>query len=155
MAERVRRNVSWWPFVLAAVIVGVAAVAMLVRAQRLPSGPEPVAWDRASCAHCHMHVGDAHFAAQLQTIDGDVLNFDDPGCLFLYERERRPATHAVYFHHSREDRWLRRDEAGFIPAERTPMGFGFAAVARGTPGAISADETARRVASRGTPGVSP
>ncbi|MEI8258540.1 MAG: hypothetical protein WCJ30_22940, partial [Deltaproteobacteria bacterium] len=112
-------------------------------------------WDRAACAHCHMHVGDAHYAAQLQTTDGDVLNFDDPGCLFLYVRDVHPSAHAVYFHHSSEDRWLRRDAVGFVPAERTPMGFGLAAVARGARGAFDADEAARRVASHVIPGGAP
>lgn len=155
MAERVRRGTSWWPIAVTALGLGLAAAGALLWAQRLPSGPEPVAWDRAACAHCHMHVGDAHFAAQLQTSEGDVLDFDDPGCLFAYLRERHPRLHAVYFHHVREDRWLRRDEVGFVPAARTPMGFGLAAVARTTPGAISVSEAeqavARRVLTGGTP----
>ncbi len=47
-----------------------------------PDAVEPVAWDRAVCARCSMLVGaSARFAAQLQTEDGTVLDFDDPGCL--------------------------------------------------------------------------
>jgi hypothetical protein len=94
-----------------------------------------------------MHVGDPHYAAQLQTADGDVVDFDDPGCLFEYVRARRPRVHAIYFHDSttNADRWWSRDEVGFVRAERTPMGFGFAAVARSTPGAIAWDEASQRV----------
>src|SRR5690242_12190335 len=75
----------------------------LYRAQRLPEGPQPIAWDREACAHCHMHIGEPRFAAQLQTEDGRVLNFDDPGCLLAYDAAEHPRSRAVYFHHLRED----------------------------------------------------
>ena len=128
--------------------LGIAALAvggfawLLLRAQELPSGPVPVAWDKTACAHCRMHVGEPGFAAQLQLRDGTVLNFDDPGCLVRWLDTRpRDATvddvYAIYFHHQSEDRWLTRAEAGFVEAVPSPMGFGIAAVDAATPGAMT------------------
>ena len=116
------------------------AVGLLVWLTEPGAGPAPVAWDREACGHCRMHVGDRHFAAQLVPAAGEPVNFDDPGCLFLYldERASEPAT--LYFRHLTEDRWLARGEVGFlVGVERTPMGFGVAATAAG-PGTLPLGE---------------
>jgi copper chaperone NosL len=105
--------------------------------ERSPEGPMQVVWDRESCAHCRMHVGEPGFAAQLQTKDGRVLFFDDPGCLLRYEAEAHPEVHAVYFHHVSEERWLPRERTAFLRADPTPMGYGLGAVEAGTSGSIS------------------
>jgi hypothetical protein len=134
---------------LVAAIAGVVllgGVALLVvRAQQLSEGPVPVAWDRESCAHCHMHVGDPAFAAQLHATDGQIHHFDDPGCLLLFKEERRPDVHATWFHHVREDRWIAGDDVGFAPASPTPMGYGLGAVDRQTPGTLAIPEALAQV----------
>ena len=127
-------------------IVVLAAVAWQVReGQRLADGPLPIAWEREACAHCLMHLSDPRFAVQLQTADGAVLNFDDPGCFFLYLAENEPPLHEVWFRDSRAERWLRRGEVGFVAAPATPMDLGLAAVAAGEPGALSYDAARARV----------
>jgi hypothetical protein len=79
-----------------------------------------------------MLIGEPLFAAQLQAGDGTIYNFDDPGCLLLWEAENRPQTRAAYFHHSLEDRWLARERVAFAPIDRpTPMDYGLGAVERG------------------------
>lgn len=140
---------------LASVIAGAAAMGVHL-AQALPSGPEPIAWDREACAHCRMQVGDPHYAAQLQTADGQVLDFDDPGCLLSYLGSHKPAVHAIYFRHLRADRWLTASEVGFIDAGPTPMGYGLGAVEASTPGALTMEQAIARtrtgpVAQKGTP----
>jgi hypothetical protein len=121
---------------LALLVLGGLSLAV-AWAQRPLEGPVPVAWDREACAHCRMHVGEPGFAAQLQTKEGRVLNFDDPGCLLRYEAEAHPEVHAVYFHHMSEDRWLPRERTAFVRADPTPMGYGLGAVEQGTAGALS------------------
>ena len=137
----------------AGVLVGLTAIAAVVgwqvyEGQQLPDAPVQVVWEKEACAHCHMHLSQMPFAVQLQTPDGDVVNFDDPGCFFLYLAEERPEIHEVWFHHSREDRWLRRGEAGFVPAAATPMNLGLAAVGRDEPGAITYEAARDRMAAR-------
>src|SRR5690606_29231849 len=89
-------------------------VAALLRLERLPEGPVPLAWDRTACAHCHMHVGEPALAAQLQTKDGAVLHFDDPGCLLLHLEKEAREMHAIYFRHLREERWIPAVRVAFV-----------------------------------------
>jgi hypothetical protein len=84
-----------------------------------------------------MLVSDPAAAAQRHTADGEVLHYDDPGCLLVSLASGDDAS-VLYFHHSSEDRWLTRDEVRFAPAAHTPMGYGLAAVdASHAPSALS------------------
>jgi len=144
------------PLALAAAVALIALV--IHRAGRLPDGPEPVAWNAATCAHCHMLVGDPDHAAQLITTDGEVLDFDDPGCLLRYLAERTPSVHRLWFHRYGEARWLAADAVGFTPGAATPMGFGLVAVDRSTPGALTLDQARAQIAQRAAaapPGARP
>lgn len=135
----------WLGVGLVSVLVGGAGVGLwLALRETLPSGPVEVIWDREACAFCRMHVGQPAFAAQLQTTDGRVHNFDDVGCLFRFELERKPAVLAAYFHHHREKRWLKGPLVAFVPADPSPMGFNLGAVEPGTAASISHDEARRR-----------
>jgi hypothetical protein len=127
-------------------VVGWLVFGALREAGRLPDGPVPIVFDRAACAHCRMLIGEAAFAAQLQSQDGRVFDFDDPGCLLRFEAERQPAVHARWFHHLREERWLPGDAVAFVAARPTPMGYGLGAVDAGTPGALPLDAARRHVA---------
>lgn len=138
------------PVVVAFVATGALALA-ITRTQILPDGPQPIAWDRAACAHCHMHVSEHAFASQLQLDDGRVLDFDDPGCLLSFVATEQPSIHAAWFHHLKEDRWLDRARAGFVAASPTPMGFDLGAVDATVPGAMPFEQALARVAS-GSPG---
>ncbi len=130
---RLRRGLG----ALVALAAAGAAVGFFIsRSQSLPAGPRPVVWNRTPCAECRMAVSERGFAAQLQLRDGRVLDFDDPGCLFLLlDREPLPV-HAIYFHHVRHERWLSDAEAGFVPAGPSPMAFGLGAVERAVEGGI-------------------
>ncbi len=129
-----------------------AIVAAVVRSEALPDGPEPVAWDRTACDHCHMHVGEPPFAAQLQTKDGAVLHFDDPGCLLLHLEQAQPQVHALWFHHVKEDRWVHGDAVAFVDAAPSPMGHGLGAVDAGTAGAITLQQATERIRAAVAPG---
>ena len=96
-----------------------------------------------------MHVGEPRFAAQLQTKQGDVLNFDDPGCLLQYQNVNKREVHAIYFHHLREDRWLTEAEVGFVSVDPTPMGYNLGAVPKEAAAALSFQEARQRVQAKG------
>ncbi len=129
--------------------VGGGLVFTLRWLQRLPSSPVDIVWDKEACAHCHMHVGEPRFAAQLQTQEGDILNFDDPGCLLRFQAEQNRTVHAIYFHHHSEDRWLPHRTTVFVPVEPTPMGYNLGAAELGVVGALSYVEATRRVVASG------
>ena len=124
-----------------ALAVGIAAC--------VPGGaPRPIAYDREACAHCGMLISEPRFAAQLETADGEIRSFDDPGCLLAELASGLPDARGLWFHHAREERWLDASQVAFEPREPTPMGFGLAAVDAGTPGALSLAEARARVAAR-------
>lgn len=125
-----------WLLVGAILVAGVAALVRLNEAKP-PEGPVPIVWDRQVCAFCKMHIGDPRFAAQLQTTEGDVLSFDDPGCLLEYMRSHQVKVHALYFRDYDGSGWLSGDEVGFLPVEDSPMGYGIKAVSKATPGSKS------------------
>ncbi len=126
-----------------------ALVALGLAACGPAGGPQPIVYDREPCAHCRMLISEPRFAAQLETRDGEIQSFDDPGCLLSALETHSEGVAALWFHHVREDRWLDAAHVAFEAATRTPMGYGFGAVAAGTPGALSLDEARARVVERG------
>lgn len=130
------------PILLVVLALGLAFAAC----SRGDRGPVAIAYDHEACTHCHMLIGDPRYAAQLITTEGDVRSFDDPGCLLVYLAEQHPHVRALWFRDSRADRWLSGADTRFLPGAQTPMGWGFAAVPAGTPGALSLDEATARLA---------
>ena len=126
-----------------------ALVALGLAACGPADGPQPIVYDREPCGHCRMLISEPRFAAQLQTQEGEIQSFDDPGCLLAALEAHSPSVRALWFHHVREDRWLDAAHVAFEETERTPMGYGLGAVAAGTPHALSLDEARARVAERG------
>jgi len=144
---------SRWSFALPAAALAVIAAAIgyaVVAHGRVPDGPSPVVYDRAACAACRMHVGEPAFAAQAQLADGQTLVFDDPGCLLQLLPQIEAEVRALWFHHVREDRWLKGDAVAFVAASPSPMGYEIGAVDPGTPGAVSLAAARERVASGGS-----
>ena len=126
----------WLNALIAAAVIGAAVYSLVkVNMVALPDHAVPIVWDREVCAHCSMHIGEPAFAAQLQLLDGTIHNFDDPGCLFELLAKDNPEVHAVYFRDYAGHEWLSQHQAAFIAVEPTPMGYGIAAVKRGTAGA--------------------
>jgi hypothetical protein len=114
---------------IAVAIAAIAAVALLVTSTSgPPDGPVAIAWDRTACEECHMHVGEPRFAAQIHTDDGEVLVFDDPGCLLRWADAHHARPHAVYYRHVREARWIPESRVAFVAISPTPMGYGLGAV---------------------------
>ena len=115
-------------------------IVLWLSACTLPEGPQPIAWDHEACTNCRMHIGEPNYAVQIQTRDGRILNFDDPGCSFEYRRKNKFDVHAIWYHHARENRWISEKNVAFSANQNTPMGFGWAAVDQGEPSALSLRE---------------
>ena len=120
-------------------------LAVLAACGSIPDAPTAIAYDREPCAHCHMLIGDSRFAVQLVTDDGDVLDFDDPGCALRYLAELHPAVHRLWFRDHRRDRWTAARDVHFVRGVDTPMGYGLAADSAGT---VVLDEASAIVARR-------
>ncbi len=136
---------------VAGLTFGLVLALVIQRSQRLPEGPQGIVYDHEACHHCHMLISDPAYAAQVVTTDGEIFDFDDPGCALRYLAEAHPSVHRLWFHHARDDRWLTGDEAGFQPGAQTPMGYGLAVVDAGTPGALDLAAATRLVVAHGGP----
>jgi hypothetical protein len=135
-------------FLLLVALVAVGLVLIRLNRVTLPDGAVPVVWDAEVCAHCKMHVGDPRFAAQVQTTTGEVLDFDDPGCLFDYLGSHHVSVHALYFRNYEGDGWLSESDVGFLPVQDSPMGYEIRAVPKDVAGAHGIDWAERQVIDR-------
>ncbi len=134
--------------IAADVVVMAVAAALIIQAQRPPKSVRPILWDREVCRQCGMTISDPRFACQLQTSDGDVYDFDDPGCLLTFIHRHRPHVHAIYFHALVGSAWLRYPNVAFVRGQQTPMGYGLGAQASGTPGALDFTSAQNYIATR-------
>lgn len=135
---------------LSALIVAVILFVVLSNRQTA-DGPVPVIWDKTPCAFCAMHLGDPRFGAQLSTEDGTTYFYDDPGCLFLHERQLEPTgaiVHARWFRDLDHDDWIEAAQVSFRRCKDTPMNFGFGAVRQSDPAAVSLEQAAAEVLAR-------
>lgn len=91
----------------------------------------PVSIDEAVdvCAECNMSVQDNSFAAQLVNQGGEVLKFDDIGCLAQYLNGRDSESGKAYVRDFPSLEWVTLEESHFIHSTEltTPMNYGFAA----------------------------
>ena len=99
-----------------------------------PNRPRDIAWDRDSCAHCHMSLADPRFAAELLTRTGKAIVFDDVGCLTAWMAENsEPVATAWVESFTAPHGWIRADSAVYLRSDtlRTPMASGLAALRPG------------------------
>jgi hypothetical protein len=134
-----------WLTALAALCAVATALALSNRPRH---GPVPIAFDREACHHCHMQIGEPAFASQVQLGDGQVLDFDDPGCLLAWLGHQRAPVDALWFHRLRGEGWLSANEVRFARVPQTPMGWGFGAVDASEPGAITLEQAQEEVLRR-------
>ncbi|MBK6733855.1 MAG: hypothetical protein IPG61_07140 [bacterium] len=133
MSHRRRRTLL--PVIIVAGVAVAALAGYIRRSESLPRGPQDVVWDHTQCAECRMSVSEKAYAAQMQLVDGRVLDFDDAGCLFRFAAQNEVGVHAIYYRHLREDLWLPEDQAAFVESGPSPMGYDLGAVAVSTTGA--------------------
>jgi hypothetical protein len=120
-------------------------LALLLGSCERASGPVPITYDRSPCAHCRMLISTPAFAAQIRTGDGEILDFDDPGCLIAWRASHAIPVREVWYHHVREDRWLAEAHASFVAVPDSPMGFGIGVVDQGSVESFDRSEAERRV----------
>lgn len=90
------------------------------------SADEPIdpVWGKQACGSCSMLVSEPPHAAELVTVDGNRVFFDDIGCMATYlgERDVKPRKMWVRF----ESKWVDARTVKFRSGEKTPMDYGFA-----------------------------
>src|SRR5262245_60146988 len=107
---------------------------------------DPV-WNKQSCDHCKMIVGDKRYAASL--IDGKNQRhfFDDIGCMAAFESENDNIK-VRWVRDERSGTWLDATKSFFREGASTPMDYGYSAHAE-APGATYA-EVRQKLAEKGS-----
>jgi copper chaperone NosL len=92
--------------------------------------PPTVRFGEEACAFCRMIISDERFAAARVSTSGEVLKFDDVGCLLRHEADDPQPAAAYWVHNFRGPDWLNAREAVYVPSGRvaSPMGYGLVAV---------------------------
>jgi nitrous oxide reductase accessory protein NosL len=77
-----------------------------------------------------MIISDERFAAARVSASGEVLKFDDLGCLLRHEAHDPRTAAAYWVHDFRGPDWLNSREAVYVASTKvaSPMGYGLAAV---------------------------
>ena len=130
--------------------------ALLLTGCDQPAGNTPVsiAWDRDTCEHCRMTISDRAYAAQAWAgSDRRYYKFDDIGCMVNWLRERGGSPEqlklwvADHLHHD-EVHWLDARTAWYRSGLRTPMDYGFGAMAEPAKDAVDFDTASARMLKR-------
>lgn len=107
-------------------IAPVLACTLGCSGETLPS----VRYGEEACAHCRMIINDDRFAAALSSTSGELLKFDDVGCLVAYRQANPEQPTRTWIRGYQSGQWLDADSAFFVygPQLQTPMASGLAAV---------------------------
>jgi hypothetical protein len=98
--------------------------ALILACEDTSTAVDPV-WGKQACASCSMLVSDRRYAAEVVTVDGTRVFFDDPGCMATWLAEGRgQARHAWV--HTGAGAWVDARTARYARGQSSPMGFGFA-----------------------------
>ena len=117
------------------------------------SGPVEIKWDRDGCTRCGMAISDKAYAAQIRDPNSKkVYKFDDFGCAIFWS-EHQPWSSdprmEFWIADFRDGRWLDARKAYYVSGKRTPMAYGFGAVADKVEGSIGFDEATKQVLAKG------
>lgn len=83
------------------------------------------------CSECRMTLVDPKYASVLVTKDGEILKFDDIGCMALFEKKNQIQSAWAWVHDGITESWIERSKAYYVWDEKlaTPMGFHLMALA--------------------------
>ncbi|BDY12422.1 hypothetical protein [Hydrogenimonas cancrithermarum] len=100
-----------------------------------------------TCPQCHMDLKSMIDSAELVRKNGEVVVFDDPGCMVLWmEAHHVDPSHVRLWVYSRDmHRWIDATKAHYSQTDPTPMGYGFGAYEKPAKDRIPFEEMRLRV----------
>lgn len=99
------------------------------------TGPGEVRWDRETCTHCNMAIGDRYYAAQVRGAaaaeNTRLYKFDDIGCAVTWLEKQDwkddPRTE-IWVADFRNGEWLDARKASYVTGKVSPMDYGLGAM---------------------------
>ena len=112
------------------VACGIAVLVVFTNCQR--RAIEPVAIEANDmCSFCRMSISEKRFAAELIDDAGQVLKFDDIGCManFIKQKRNNAPTAATFVMDFDSREWMKAENGFYVrsPELKTPMNNGLAA----------------------------
>ena len=112
--------------------------------------PRKINWDRDVCANCLMGMADQNYSVQSINQYGDVIWFDDLGCLVEYMKspdwERFDGKSAVsWVGNCETGEWIKVEDAWYRFGDRTPMGYGYGALSSKSDSTFDYNTTVNRI----------
>jgi nitrous oxide reductase accessory protein NosL len=133
-------------------LAALLALACVLACSEPTSGPVRIVWGRHACDHCAMAISDPRYAAQIRTGPHDVARFDDFGCALAWleangglERMQEFWVMDATSPDAETGQWLDARRAFYRGGQRTPMAYGWAAVAEAAPDAMDFDAARRAI----------
>jgi len=110
------------------VVIMVMSLALTSCGSDLDSPPK-VRWGEETCYRCNMIINDQKFAGAIRLRNGELLKYDDLGCLLEDYNSLRDKVHRVWVHKYKGEGWLDATRAWFVQSKSifSPMGYGIAA----------------------------
>jgi copper chaperone NosL len=114
--------------------------------------PRDINYDRDICAQCLMGIAEQQWAVQAINSHGEVLWFDDIGCLNEYMKgddwkkfSNNGKVQIWVGDADHKGKWLDAGKAYYRYGDHTPMGYGYSAVAEPGDSTFTYDETLERI----------
>lgn len=113
-------------------------------------GPREINWDRDICINCLMGMADQKYSVQSINAYGDVLWYDDLGCLIQYmgteDWQKYEGENAIsWIGDCETGEWLQVEKAWYRFGDRTPMGYGYGALKNKTDSTYDYQTTVKRI----------
>jgi copper chaperone NosL len=131
-------------------ITGIILLTSFACTRRVDQSPREINFDRNVCVLCLMGLADPKYSAQSINTRGDVVWFDDLGCLIFWMEkpgwEKFEGENAVsYIADSETGEWLKVEEVWYTFGKQTPMGYGYSAVKQKVDTAFDYATTVQRI----------
>ncbi len=113
--------------------------------------PRKINFDRDVCAMCKMGLTDQKYSVQAINNYGEVLWFDDIGCLVEMMKTDKWKNFAkdsvkIWIGDAETGKWIDATKAYYRFGDRTPMGYGYGALENKTADSLfTFDETVKRI----------
>lgn len=98
---------------------------------QVATGPVDPVWGKQTCAHCMMLLSDPRPSAQVQLDDGNLLYFDDIGCMVEWLAEGSRGLRGRWVRSVDGRGWNLAELTRFSEGNATPMDYGLLPAATG------------------------
>jgi len=128
----------------------IALIIVAACSRKVDQGPREVNYDRDICVLCLMGIAERNYAAQSINTYGEVVWYDDIGCLVSFmnneDWKKFDGDESVsWISDSETGEWIRVDLAWFTYGKQTPMGYGYSAHKEWSEGAFDFATTVQRI----------